>query len=47
MTDLTALLEGIFSEYGDADGHAFRLAAACYPDRHEQNATANDTAGRG
>ncbi|GIF45647.1 hypothetical protein Afe04nite_01860 [Asanoa ferruginea] len=33
MADLKAALEGLFTKYGGAEGDAFKLAVACYPDR--------------
>jgi DNA-binding transcriptional ArsR family regulator len=33
MADLKAALQDLFSRYGGADGDAFKLAVACYPDR--------------
>lgn len=33
MADLKSALEGLFAKYGGAEGDAFKLAVACYPDR--------------
>jgi DNA-binding transcriptional ArsR family regulator len=33
MADLKAALQDLFTRYGGADGDAFKLAVACYPDR--------------
>lgn len=33
MADLKAALQDLFTKYGGAEGDAFRLAVACYPDR--------------
>ena len=33
MTDLKAALQDLFTRYGGAEGDAFKLAVACYPDR--------------
>jgi DNA-binding transcriptional ArsR family regulator len=33
MADLKAALQGLFTKYGGAEGDAFKLAVACYPDR--------------
>jgi DNA-binding transcriptional ArsR family regulator len=33
MADLKAALQDLFTKYGGADGDAFKLAVACYPDR--------------
>ena len=43
MADLKAALQGIFTRYGEGDGDAFRLAAACCPDRHEIELAQDDT----
>jgi DNA-binding transcriptional ArsR family regulator len=32
MADLKAALQDLFTKYGGADGDAFKLAVACYPD---------------
>lgn len=38
MADLKAALQDLFTKYGGAQGDAFKLAVACYPDRpHDQN----------
>lgn len=36
MADLKAALQDLFTRYGGADGDAFKLAVACYPDRRQQ-----------
>jgi DNA-binding transcriptional ArsR family regulator len=41
MADLKAALQDLFTKYGGAEGDAFKLAVACYPDRPR------DEAGRG
>ena len=33
MADLKATLQDLFTRYGGAEGDAFKLAVACYPDR--------------
>ncbi|GIH03989.1 hypothetical protein Rhe02_20560 [Rhizocola hellebori] len=33
MADLKAALQDLFTRYGGAEGDAFKLAVACYPDR--------------
>jgi hypothetical protein len=33
MADLKASLQDLFTRYGGAEGDAFKLAVACYPDR--------------
>ena len=33
MADLKAALKDLFTKYGGAEGDAFKLAVACYPDR--------------
>ncbi|MEV4513630.1 helix-turn-helix domain-containing protein [Dactylosporangium sp. NPDC049525] len=33
MADLKAALQDLFTKYGGAEGDAFKLAVACYPDR--------------
>jgi DNA-binding transcriptional ArsR family regulator len=33
MSDLKAALQDLFTRYGGAEGDAFKLAVACYPDR--------------
>lgn len=33
MADLKSALQDLFTKYGGAEGDAFRLAVACYPDR--------------
>lgn len=35
MADLKAALRDLFTRYGGADGDAFKLAVACYPDRDD------------
>ena len=47
MADLKAALQDLFTKYGGAEGDAFRLAVACYPDRHEMKATADDETRQG
>ncbi|HEX4701173.1 MAG TPA: helix-turn-helix domain-containing protein [Pseudonocardiaceae bacterium] len=38
MADLKAALQGLFTRYGGAEGDAFKLAVACYPDRpHDED----------
>jgi DNA-binding transcriptional ArsR family regulator len=38
MADLKAALQDLFTKYGGAEGDAFRLAVACYPDRlHDED----------
>jgi DNA-binding transcriptional ArsR family regulator len=38
MADLKAALQDLFTRYGGAEGDAFRLAVACYPDRtHDED----------
>lgn len=39
MADLKAALQDLFTRYGGAEGDAFKLAVACYPDRprHEDD----------
>jgi DNA-binding transcriptional ArsR family regulator len=38
MADLKAALQGLFTKYGGAEGDAFKLAVACYPDRpHDEH----------
>jgi DNA-binding transcriptional ArsR family regulator len=36
MADLKAALQDLFTKYGGAEGDAFKLAVACYPDRSQQ-----------
>jgi DNA-binding transcriptional ArsR family regulator len=43
MADLKAALQDLFTKYGGAEGDAFRLAVACYPDRHEMTTTEDDS----
>jgi hypothetical protein len=33
MADLKSALQDLFTKYGGAEGDAFKLAVACYPDR--------------
>lgn len=38
MADLKAALQDLFTKYGGAEGDAFKLAVACYPDRpHDED----------
>jgi DNA-binding transcriptional ArsR family regulator len=38
MADLKAALQDLFTRYGGAEGDAFKLAVACYPDRpHDEH----------
>jgi DNA-binding transcriptional ArsR family regulator len=38
MADLKAALQDLFTRYGGAEGDAFKLAVACYPDRpHDED----------
>lgn len=38
MADLKTALQGLFTKYGGAEGDAFKLAVACYPDRpHDED----------
>jgi DNA-binding transcriptional ArsR family regulator len=38
MADLKAALQDLFTKYGGAEGDAFRLAVACYPERpHDED----------
>ena len=38
MADLKAALQDLFTKYGGAEGDAFKLAIACYPDRpHDED----------
>jgi DNA-binding transcriptional ArsR family regulator len=38
MADLRAALQDLFTRYGGAEGDAFKLAVACYPDRpHDED----------
>jgi DNA-binding transcriptional ArsR family regulator len=37
MADLKAALQDLFTRYGGADGDAFKLAVACYPDRPRED----------
>lgn len=40
MADLKAALKDLFTKYGGAEGDAFKLAVACYPDRpHDEDDT--------
>lgn len=42
LADLRESLQDLFTKYGGAEGDAFRLAVACYPDRHEMKTTEDD-----
>ena len=37
MADLKAALQDLFTRYGGAEGDAFKLAVACYPDRPDHD----------
>ncbi len=37
MADLKAALQDLFTKYGGAEGDAFKLAVACYPDRPDDS----------
>jgi DNA-binding transcriptional ArsR family regulator len=49
MADLKAALQNLFTRYGGADGDAFKLAVACYPDRprDEDDRDEDDTSRQG
>lgn len=47
MADLRESLQDLFTKYGGAEGDAFRLAVACYPDRHEKKTTEADVTRQG
>jgi hypothetical protein len=47
MADLKAALQHLFTEYGGAEGDAFKLAVACYPDRpHDEDDSSRQGEGR-
>ena len=41
MADLKAALQDLFTRYGGAEGDAFKLAVACYPDRPQDEDDSN------
>jgi len=47
MTDLRTALQDLFTKYGGDEGDAFRLAVACYPDRHETRLATDGETGQG
>jgi DNA-binding transcriptional ArsR family regulator len=42
MADLKAALQDLFTRYGGAEGDAFKLAVACYPDRPQDSADTSE-----
>lgn len=41
MADLKTALQNLFTKYGGAEGDAFKLAVACYPDHHRDEGDTN------